>query len=110
MSEEQEQSGGFFSNLKNQIITGAGAILATMGTIFIDEIKSIAGIEDDETEQVGTQQNNQQNQSVIINIPEQKPAETKTVVIKEPAAAPVEKKEPPKKTETEKRKEEGLDW
>jgi hypothetical protein len=111
MSEEQEQSGGFFSNLKNQIITGAGAILATMGTVFIDEIKSIIGIEGDETEQVqGTQQNNQQNQSVIINIPEQKPAETKTVVIKEAAAAPVEKKEPPKKTETEKRKEEGLDW
>ena len=108
MSEEQEQSGGFFSNLKNQIITGAGAILATMGTVFIDEIKSIAGIEDDETEQVGTQQNNQQNQSVIINIPEQKPAETKTVIVKE--AAPVEKKEPPKKTDTEKRKEEGLDW
>jgi hypothetical protein len=108
MSEEQEQSGGFFSNLKNQIITGAGAILATMGTVFIDEIKSIAGIEDDETEQVGTQQNNQQNQSVIINIPEQKPVETKTVIVKE--AAPVEKKEPPKKTDTEKRKEEGLDW
>ena len=110
MSEEQEQSGGFFSNLKNQIITGAGAILATMGTVFIDEIKSIMGIED-ETEQVqGTQQNNQQQQNVVINIPEQKPAETKTVVIKEQVAAPVEKKAPPKKTETEKRKEEGLDW
>jgi hypothetical protein len=110
MSEEQEQGGGFFSNLKNQIITGAGAILATIGTVFIDEIKSIVGIED-ETEQVqGTQQNNQQQQSVVINIPEQKAAETKTVVIKESAATPVEKKEPPKKTETEKRKEEGLDW
>ena len=108
MSEEQEQSGGFFSNLKNQIITGAGAILATIGTVFIDEIKSIIGIEGNETEQVGTQQNNQQNQSVIINIPEQKPVETKTVIVKE--AAPVEKKEPPKKTDTEKRKEEGLDW
>jgi hypothetical protein len=111
MSEEQEQGGGFFSNLKNQIITGAGAILATIGTVFIDEIKSIVGIEEDETEQVqGTQQNNQQQQNVVINIPEQKAAETKTVVIKEAAAAPVEKKAPPKKTETEKRKEEGLDW
>ena len=110
MSEEQEV--GFFGQLKNQIITGAGAILATVGTIFIDEIKSIVGIEEDETEQVqGTQQNNQQQQNVVINIPEQKPAETKTVVIKEAAsAAPVEKKAPPKKTETEKRKEEGLDW
>lgn len=114
MSEETEQKEiGFFGQLKNQIITGAGAILATMGTIFIDEIKSIVGIggNDDAIEQVqGVQQNNQQSQQVIINIPEQKPAETKTVIVKEPVIVPVEKKEPPKKTETEKRKEEGLDW
>jgi len=110
MSEEQEQGGGFFSNLKNQIITGAGAILATIGTVFIDEIKSIVGIEE-ETEQVqGAQQNNQQNnqqqQNVVINIPEQKPAETKTVIREvpakgtQPAAAPVKKKE----------KEQEVDW
>jgi hypothetical protein len=111
MSEESEKEVGFFGQLKNQIITGAGAILATLGTIFVDEIKSIVGIEEDETEQVqGTQQTNQQSQNVVINIPEQKAAETKTVIIKEQAAAPVEKKAPPKKTETEKRKEEGLDW
>ena len=82
MSEEKEQSGGFFSNLKNQIITGAGAILATIGTVFIDEIKSLVGIEDEEaTEVAAPVQNNQQsqqnNQQVIINIPEQKPAEKK---------------------------------
>lgn len=107
MSEEQEQGGGFFSNLKNQIITGAGAILATIGTVFIDEIKSIIGIEDEQTEQVqGVQQNNQQqqNQSVIINIPEQKPAETKTIIKEVPAKgtqpAPEKKKE----------KEQEIDW
>jgi hypothetical protein len=106
MSEEKEV--GFFGQLKNQIITGAGVILTTVGTIFIDEIKSIVGIED-ETEQVqGTQQNNQQQQNVVINIPEQKAAETKTVIVKE--AAPAAKPVPPKKTDTEKRKEEGLDW
>jgi hypothetical protein len=106
MSEEKEV--GFFGQLKNQIITGAGVILTTLGTIFIDEIKSIVGIED-ETEQVqGTQQNNQQQQNVVINIPEQKAAETKTVIVKE--AAPAAKPAPSKKTETEKRKEEGLDW
>jgi hypothetical protein len=111
MSEEAEEKVGFFGQLKNQIITGAGAILATMGTIFIDEIKSIVGIEDEVEQVQGTQQNNQQQQNVVINIPEQKAAETKTVIIKEQAAAaPVEKKAPPKKTETEKRKEEGLDW
>jgi hypothetical protein len=109
MSEEQEQGGGFFSNLKNQIITGAGAILATIGTVFIDEIKSIIGIGEEETEQVqGVQNNNsqQQNQSVIINIPEQKAAETKTVIREvpakssQPAAAPAKKKE----------KEQQIDW
>jgi hypothetical protein len=109
MSEEQEQGGGFFSNLKNQIITGAGAILATIGTVFIDEIKSIIGIGEEETEQVqGVQNNNsqQQNQSVIINLPEQKAAETKTVIREvpakstQPAPAPVKKKE----------KEQEIDW
>ena len=81
MSEESEEKVGFFGQLKNQIITGAGAILATVGTIFIDEIKSIVGIED-ETEQVqGAQQNNQQQQNVVINIPEQKAAETKNLFI-----------------------------
>ena len=110
MSEEQEQGGGFFSNLKNQIITGAGAILATIGTVFIDEIKSIVGIEDETEEVQGVQQNNQQNnqqqQNVVINIPEQKPATTQTVIREVPAkgtqptAAPVKKKE----------KEQEIDW
>lgn len=112
MSEEQNEKGGFFSNLKNQIITGAGVILTTLGTVFIDEIKSIVGIggEDEggaKTEMVQQQQqNNQQNQSVIINIPEQKPAETKTIIKEvpakgtQPAPAPVKKKE----------KEQEIDW
>ena len=37
MSEEQQ--GGFFSNLKNQIVTGAGVILTGLGTMFMDEVK-----------------------------------------------------------------------
>lgn len=115
MSEETEESKtGFFGQLKNQIITGAGAILATMGTVFIDEIKSIIGIGGEQTEEVqGTQgvQQNSQQQNVIINIPEQKAAETKTVIIKEgAAAAQAPKPAPPQKTDTEKRKEEGMDW
>ena len=99
MSEEAENKGGFFSNLKNQIITGAGVVLTTVGTVFVDEVKSLVGIEDDEpTEQTAPVQNNQQsqqnNQQVIINIPEQKPAETKTVIIRDTTARkPVKKKE-----------------
>ena len=106
MSEEKEV--GFFGQLKNQIITGAGVILTTLGTVFIDEIKSIVGIEDETEQAAGTQQNNQQQQNVVINIPEQKAAETKTVIVKE--AAPAAKPVPLKKTDTEKRKEEGMDW
>jgi hypothetical protein len=112
MSEEAENKGGFFSNLKNQIITGGLAVVTTVGTVFVDEIKSMVGLGEEETEQVqGVQQNNSQqqqnNQQVIINMPEQKPQQVvnKTVVVKE-AAKPA----PVKKTETEKRKEEGLDW
>ena len=108
MAEEQEQGGGFFSNLKNQVITGAGVLLTTLGGIFMDEVKGILGIsEEDEggakTEMV-QQQSQSNNQQVIINIPEQKPAETKTVIretVKEVPAKPVEKK---------KEKEEELDW
>jgi hypothetical protein len=49
------------------------------------------------------QQNNQQNQSVIINMPEQKPAETKTVIVKE-------KEVPAKPVEKKKEKEQEIDW
>jgi outer membrane biosynthesis protein TonB len=105
MSEETEKKEGFFSNIKNQILTSVGVILTTLSTAFIDEIKSIAGIEGEPApvEQVVQQP----NQPVIINIPEQKPAQVinKTVVVKQ---AP--KPKPKKKTATEKRKEEGLDW
>ena len=101
MSEEKEI--GFFGQLKNQIITGAGVILTGLGTMFMDEVKSFIGIADEEetkTEQVQVEQKQEVNVSgpeIIINIPEQKPAETKTI-IKE---VPVEKK---------KEKEQEIDW
>ena len=108
MSEEAEKKEGFFSNIKNQILTGVGVVLTTLGTAFVDEVKGLVGIEEDEpTETVQPAVQQQSNQNVIINIPEQKPAQVveKTVMVKE-AAKPV----PVKKTETEKRKDEGLDW
>jgi len=110
MSEEAENNGGFFSNLKNQIMTGAGVILTGVGTMFMDEVKSFIGIADEEEGGAKTElvqeQKQENNQSVnvtgpeiIINIPEQK-TETKTI-IKEVPAKPVEKP---------KEKEELLDW
>jgi hypothetical protein len=103
MSEETEEKTGF-AKLKNQIIAGAGVGLTTLGTMFIDEVKSIVGLGDDEeqaqTEQV--QQSNQQSVNVTgpaitINIPEQK----KDTVVKKVYVKPA-----PKKVE----KEEAIDW
>lgn len=101
MSEDKKE--GFFSQLKNQIIAGVGIILTTLGGIFIDEVKSFIGIEDESEPQTEiVQENNQsvnvEGPNIVINIPEQK-TETKTI-IKE-VKVPVEKK---------KEKEEEVDW
>ena len=96
MSEEQQ--GGFFSNLKNQIVTGAGVILTGLGTMFMDEVKSFIGIGDaeEQTEQVQVEQKQEVNVTgpeIIINIPEQKPAETRTIIKEVPAKKKKEKEE-----------------
>jgi hypothetical protein len=99
MSEEKKE--GFFSQLKNQIIAGVGIILTTLGGVFIDEVKSFVGIEDDSEPQTEVVQENNQSVNVegptiVVNIPEQK-TETKTIIKEVPVK---EKKE----------KEEEIDW
>jgi len=100
MSEKKE---GFFAQIKNQIIAGVGIILTTLGGVFIDEVKSFVGIEDESEPQTEVVQENNQSVNVegpniVINIPEQK-TETKTI-IKE-VKVPVKKK---------KEKEQEIDW
>ena len=97
MSEEKQ---GFFGQLKNQIITGAGVILTGIGTMFMDEVKSFIGISDEEEGGAKTEVVQEQKQEVnvtgpeiIINIPEQKPAETKTIIKEVPAKKKKEKEE-----------------
>ena len=97
MSEEKQ---GFFGQLKNQIITGAGVILTGLGTMFMDEVKSFIGISDEEEGGAKTEVVQEQKQEVnvtgpeiIINIPEQKPAETRTIIKEVPAKKKVEKEE-----------------
>ena len=100
MSEEKEQ--GFFEQIKNQIIAGVGVAITAASTLFLDVIKEKLGIVDEEAaivEQV--EQPAQPN--IVINIPEAK-KDTVVKVIKEKAKPVV------KKTETEKRKDEGFDW
>lgn len=90
----------FFKDLKNQIITGVGVAIAALGTLFMDVVKDKLGLAEDEAP-AQTEQVIQQPQDIIINIPEQK----KDTVVKKVFVKPT-----PKKTETEKRKAEGLDW
>ena len=98
----KEEKNGFFGELKNQIIAGVGVILTTLGTVFIDEVKTIVGIGGDEEEIVETvkQENNQTvsvtGPEIVINIPEQK----KDTVVKKIYVAPKPK---PKEKED-------LDW
>lgn len=98
MGEEKE--GGFFSQIKNQIIAGVGVGLTTIGGLFLDEVKGILGIADEEEGGAKTEVVQEQKQEVnvtgpeiIINIPEQKPAETKTIIKEVPAKKKKEKEE-----------------
>jgi len=101
MSDKKE---GFFAQIKNQLITGVGILITTLGGVFIDEVKSFVGIEVDEpqTEQVEVehkQEVNVQGPTIVVNIPEQQPVKEK-VIIKE-VKVPVKKK---------KEVEEEADW
>ena len=101
----EETNGGFFGQLKNQILTGVGVAITAGSTLFLDVVKEKLGLVDEEpaqTEQVIQQP--AQPQNITINIPEQK----KDTVVKKVYVKPPPP--PPKKTETEKRKDEGFDW
>lgn len=95
MSEKKE---GFFSQLKNQIIAGVGVILTGLGGLFMDEVKSFIGIEDEEPaiEVVQEQNVNVEGPTINVIIPEQK----KDTVVKRVYVKPKKKKE----------KEEEIDW
>ena len=84
MGKKKKKEEGFFSQIKNQIIAGVGIILTTLGGVFIDEVKSFVGIEDESEPQTEVVQENNQSVNVegpniVINIPEQK-TETKTII------------------------------
>lgn len=94
MSEDQS----FIGQLKNKIIAGVGVALTTAGTVFLDEIKVMVGLQE-KTEEVASEP--AKPQEIVINMPEQK----KDTVVKTVIVQP--KKE---KTATQKRKDEGFDW
>ena len=67
MGKKKKKEEGFFSQIKNQIIAGVGIILTTLGGVFIDEVKSFVGIEDESEPQTEVVQEN--NQSVNVEGP-----------------------------------------
>ena len=91
----------FFKDLKKQIIAGVGIAIATLSTVFIDVIKEKLGIAEEKIDQIEQVIEQPSTPNIVINIPEQK----KDTVVKKVYVKPK-----PKKTETEKRKDEGFDW
>ena len=91
----------FFKDLKKQIIAGVGIAIATLLTVFIDVIKEKLGIAEEKVDQIEQVIEQPSTPNIVINIPEQK----KDTVVKKIYVKPK-----PKKTETEKRKEDGFDW
>ena len=91
----------FLGNVKTQITAGIGVVLATLGTVFSDKVEEFFGVEDDAAVAVEQKQEvNVQGPTINITIPEQQ----KDTVVKKVYVKPK-----PKKTATEKRKEE-IDW
>ena len=90
-----EEKGGFFSQIKNQVITTIGLIITAAGGLLITNMEAIFGVaEETVVEQPMMEQ--------TINIPE---ATKDTIVISKTIVLPPKKE----KTETEKSKEE-IDW
>jgi len=72
----EEQNGGFFSQIKNQIIAGVGVVVTAGGGLLVSNMEAIFAPE--EPQQVVVQDTTKTQQPVInINIPEQK---TQTII------------------------------
>ncbi len=99
MSEEKEE-GGIFQQLKTQIITGSGIILTGLGAMFMDEVKSFVGLNDEESTEIHAPAQQQQNVNVsgpeiVINVPEQnQPTVTREIIREVPTPAPVTEAKP----------------
>jgi hypothetical protein len=94
MSEQKE---GFFSQIKNQIVATLGIVITAAGGLFVANMEAIFSPEIDSPPPTMEQ---------TINIPEG----IKDTLVITKTIKPIIIKPVKKKTETEKRKEEGFDW
>lgn len=114
MSEENEQKETGLSTIKKTVIGIITTAITAAGTYVATHIEQLFGVSDEgeQTEKVEVQNNNtqQQNQSVVINIPQQTAPVTNTVIretVREvPAQQPVQVQptapvEEPKETNAE---------
>ena len=100
MSEEKVS---FFDEFKKQILAGISLVITAGVGVVTTQFETLFGTEEEApVEQVIQQPTQPQN--ITINLPEQKEQKKDTVVKK------VYVKPKPKKTETEKRKDDGFDW
>lgn len=93
---------GFFDEFKKQILAGVSLVITAGVGVVTTQFETLFGDDEVPTEQVIQQPI--QPQSITINLPEQKEQKKDTVVKK------IYVKPKPKKTETEKRKDDGFDW
>ena len=100
MSEEKVS---FFDEFKKQILAGVSLVITAGVGVVTTQFETLFGTEE-ETPVEQVVQHPTQPQNITINLPEQKEQKKDTVVKK------VYVKPKPKKTETEKRKDEGFDW
>lgn len=98
MSEEQQ--GGFFSQIKNQIITTIGIIITAAGGLVVTNMEAIFGVAEEPQQIEAQAETPEAKKDTLVIIQKEQPK----VIVKE-----VEKKVAPQKTKTEKRKEE-FDW
>ena len=98
MSEEKVS---FFDEFKKQILAGVSLVITAGAGIVTTQFEALLGTEEETAPIEQVIQQPAQPQTITINIPEQK----KDTVVKRVYVKPV-----PKKTETEKRKDDGFDW
>lgn len=89
MSDEQQ--GGFFSQIKNQIITTIGIIITAAGGLVVTNMEAIFGV-------------NEEPQQIEVQAESNEPKKDTLVIIQKEKPKVIIKKEEPKKSKTEKEK------